>query len=63
MHLVIILFYSVVWWFDGQNIGVDPRRPLSTTHLTNIYYVEYVYSYIYTLYMCNYIIFKWVVDR
>jgi hypothetical protein len=23
----IILFYNVVWWFDGQNIGVEPRRP------------------------------------
>jgi hypothetical protein len=23
----IILFYKMVWWFDGQNIGVKPRRP------------------------------------
>jgi hypothetical protein len=23
----IILFYKVVWWFDGQDIGVEPRRP------------------------------------
>jgi hypothetical protein len=22
----IILFYKVVEWFDGQNIGVEPRR-------------------------------------
>jgi hypothetical protein len=22
-----ILFYKMVWWFDGQNIGVKPRRP------------------------------------
>jgi hypothetical protein len=23
----IILLYKMVWWFDGQNIGVKPRRP------------------------------------
>jgi hypothetical protein len=23
----IILFYKVLGWFDGQNIGVEPRRP------------------------------------
>jgi hypothetical protein len=23
----IILFYKVVRWFDGQDIGVEPRRP------------------------------------
>jgi len=23
----IILFYKVVRWFDGQNIGVEPRKP------------------------------------
>ncbi len=24
----IILFYKVViWWFDGQDIDVEPRRP------------------------------------
>jgi hypothetical protein len=23
----IILFYKVVWWFDGQDISVEPRRP------------------------------------
>jgi hypothetical protein len=22
----IILFYKVVGWFDGQNIGVEPRK-------------------------------------
>jgi hypothetical protein len=22
----IILFYKVMGWFDGQNIGVEPRR-------------------------------------
>jgi hypothetical protein len=23
----IILFYKVVEWFDGQDIGVEPKRP------------------------------------
>jgi hypothetical protein len=23
----IILFYKVVRWFDGQDIGVEPRKP------------------------------------
>ncbi len=21
-----ILFYKVMWWFDGQDIGVEPRK-------------------------------------
>jgi hypothetical protein len=31
--------------------------------LTNIYYVEYVYLYIYLVHVCKCIIPKWVVDR
>jgi hypothetical protein len=54
----IILFYKVVWWFDGQNINVDPRRPFNPIPLINIYYVEYVYSYIYIVHVCNCIIFR-----
>jgi len=54
----IILFYRVVWWFDGQNINVDPRRPFDAIPLINIYYVEYVYLYIYIVHVCNYIIFR-----
>jgi hypothetical protein len=34
----IILFYNVVGWFDGQNIGFEPRRP----RVNPLYYVEYV---------------------
>jgi hypothetical protein len=22
-----ILFYKVMWWFDGQDIGVELRKP------------------------------------
>jgi len=38
----IILFYKVVGWFDGQNIGVEPMKPRFNP-FTNIYYVKYVY--------------------
>jgi hypothetical protein len=33
----IILFYKVVWWFDGQNINVEP----------NIYLFIYLHNYTY----------------
>jgi hypothetical protein len=23
----IILFYKMAWWFDGQDIGVEPMKP------------------------------------
>jgi hypothetical protein len=49
----IILFYKVVWWFDGQNIGVKPicketnvQSPLPT------YITWRMCIHIYTLYMC-----------
>jgi len=25
----VILFYKAMGWFDGQNIGVEPRKPRS----------------------------------
>ncbi len=58
----IILFYKMVWWFDGQNI-VWNQRDQSSIPFTNIYYVEYVYLYIYLVHVCKCIILKWVVDR
>jgi hypothetical protein len=35
--LGIILFYKVVWWFDGQNINVEP----------SIYLFIYLHTYTY----------------
>jgi hypothetical protein len=58
----IILFYKMVCWFDGQDIGVEQKRPM-VNPLTNKYYVKYVYLYIYLVHMCKCIIFRWVVDR
>ncbi len=52
----IILFYILLCMFDGEDIGVKTRGQ-SLIPLTNIYYVEYIYSYIY---MCvKYIIPRW----
>jgi len=51
-----------MWWFDGENIGVDPRGQGSIP-LTNTYYVEFVYFYIYFVHMCKCIVIRWVVDR
>ncbi len=31
--------------------------------LTNIYYMEYVYLYIYLIHVCKCIIFRWVMNR
>jgi len=30
---------------------------------TNIYYVEYVYSYVYLVHVCKCIVPRWVVDK
>ncbi len=48
----IILFYKVAGWFDGQDIGVEPSRPMFNP-FTNIYYVEYVYLYIHPVHACK----------
>jgi len=42
----IILFYKMMGWFDGQNIGVEPRKPkfnpfLSTYIMWNMYIHKY----------------------
>jgi hypothetical protein len=49
----IILFYKVVWWFDGQDIGVKPMRPMFIIPIINIFYVKYVYWYIYFVHVCK----------
>jgi len=51
----IILFRKVMWWFDGQNIGVQPRR-LRFNPFTNMYYVDYVYEYAYLVHVYKCII-------
>jgi len=39
------------------------QKDQGSISLTNIYYVEYVYLYIYLVHVCKCIMFKWVVDR
>jgi len=56
----IILFYKMVWWFDGQNISVKPKKPRSNFLYQ---YMEYIYSYIYFIHVCQCIVSRWVVDR
>ncbi len=48
----IILFYKVMW-FDGQDIGVEQRKPMFNPPFTNIYYVKNVYLHIYLVHVCK----------
>jgi hypothetical protein len=61
MHLVYIV-YKMVGWFDGQDIGVEPRKPRFNP-FSNIYYVEYVYLYMHFVHVHKYIVPRSVVDR
>jgi hypothetical protein len=47
----IILFYKMVWWFDGQNIGVEPRKPKLNPLYQHILCEICIFVYI-PLYMC-----------
>jgi hypothetical protein len=51
----IILFYKIVWWFDGQDIGVEPRK-LRFQHILSV-------ICIYLVHVCKCIVSRWVVDR
>jgi hypothetical protein len=46
----IILFYKVVWWFDGRDIGVEPKRPRFNTPYQHIFCG--VHIFVYTPYTC-----------
>ncbi len=60
MHLIGIgLFYKVVWWFDGQNIGAKPRRPRFNPPYQHVLCGVYIYI----VHLCKCIILRWVVDR
>ncbi len=43
---VIILFYKMVGWFDGQNISVGPRRPWFNPLYEHILYGICIFIYI-----------------
>jgi hypothetical protein len=59
--IVIKLFYKMVWWFDGQNIDVEQRRPRFNPPYQHIFCAIYIFVYI--VHVCKCIIPKWVVDR
>jgi hypothetical protein len=42
---------------------VRNERDQGSIPFINIYYVDYLYSYIYLIHACKCTIFKWVVDR
>jgi hypothetical protein len=44
--LGIILFYKMVWWFDGQDIGVEPKRPKFNPLYQHILCEIYIFIYI-----------------
>jgi len=47
----IVLFYKVMQWFDGQNIGVEPMKP-SSIPFTNIYCVDGICIFVYISCTC-----------
>jgi hypothetical protein len=47
----IILFYKVMWWFDGQDIWHGTKETKVQSHLST-YIMWIIYICIYTLYMC-----------
>jgi hypothetical protein len=58
----IILLYKVVGWFDAKTL-VWNQGNQGSIPFTNIYFVEYVYSYKHLVHVCKCIIPRWVVDR
>ncbi len=60
---VVILFYKVVWWFNGQNIGVKPRRPRFNPSHQHILCRICIFVHIYIVHVYKCILFKWVVDK
>jgi hypothetical protein len=55
----IILFYKVVWWFDGQDIGVEPMKP----RFNPLYQHILCGVCIYIVHVCKCIASRWVVNR
>jgi len=46
-----ILFYKVMWWFDGQDIWCGTKETKVQSPLPT-YVIWNMYIHIYTLYMC-----------
>jgi hypothetical protein len=48
----IILFYKVMWWFDGKNIDQCGTNETKVQSPFLTYVMWNMYIYIYTLYIC-----------
>jgi hypothetical protein len=59
----IILFYKVVGWFHGQNIGVEPKRLMFNLFYQHILCEVCIFVYISCTCACKCIVSRWVVDR
>jgi len=55
----IILFYKVM---GGQDIGVEPKRPMFNSLYQHILCEECI-LYIYLIHVCKCIVHRWVVNR
>ncbi len=47
----MILFYKMVSWFDGQDIGVEPKRPRFNPHYQHILCGVCIFAYIPSAYV------------
>jgi len=59
----IIMFYKVVGWFHGQDIGVEPRRPRFNPLYQYILCEICIFVYILCTCACKCIVPKQVVDK
>jgi hypothetical protein len=58
----IILFYNVLGWFDGQDIGVEPRKLRFNPLYQHILCGVCIFV-LYFVHVCKCIALRWVVDR
>jgi hypothetical protein len=59
----IKLFYKMVWWFDRQDISVEPTKGQNSIPFYQHILCGISYSYVYFLHVCKCIVCMWVVDR
>jgi hypothetical protein len=58
----IIFFYKLMWWFDGQDIDVETRKPRFNPLYQHKLFGICTFVYI-LVYVCKCIIHKQVVDK
>jgi hypothetical protein len=66
LKYVKCIWYHIILQSGGGLMAktlVRNQKDQGSIPFINIYYVEYVYLYIYFVYLCKCIVFRWVVDR